>query len=164
MSPPVYGGAMRIQPSHRCMLAVTQLVFQCTATTCVVLAYIWASVELLAWEPDKYLVVVDVQHANSNSVISMRFLNQEECTILISKNNNKYRLQGTSYTALLLPLTELMRRLKAHYESATGAGISMQLEEGVPVQWLLKCIDQHFGLRRQRQHVTAELEHAAAQV
>lgn len=94
----------------------------------------------------------------------MRFLNQEECTILISKSNNKYRLQGTSYTALLLPLSELMRRLRRHYEAATGAEISMQLEEHVPVQWLLTCIDNHFGLRLQLQRVTAELEQAAAQV
>ena len=40
----------------------------------------------------------------------------------------------------------------------------MQLEEGVPVHWLLECIDKHFGLRLQQRGVATQLEQAAAQV
>ena len=103
----------------------------------------------------------NVQHANANSVVSFQYPNKEDCTILISKSNNKYRLQGTSYDALWLTMSELLARLHAYFGPE---GVRMQLEEDVPVQWYQECIEGHFALRKDRQQLVCNLEQGAAQV
>lgn len=105
-----------------------------------------------------------LQHSNSNAVLSMRIGKHEECTILVSKNNNKYRLQGTSYKALWLPLVELVQRVKTFFAEGSGMELSLELEEDIPLQHLMFCIDNHFALRQKRKHVVLEIEQAAAQV
>lgn len=67
-----------------------------------------------------------MQHANASAVISMQYFNGENCTILVSKSNNKYRLQGSSYEALLLPLKELLSRLKAYFVGVPLGGNALQ--------------------------------------
>lgn len=67
-----------------------------------------------------------MQHANAGAVISMQYCNGESCTILVSKSNNKYRLQGSSYEALQLPLKELLRRLYAYFAGVPTGGVALQ--------------------------------------
>jgi hypothetical protein len=106
-------------------------------------------------------LVVCLQHANASSVISLQYPNQEDCTILISKSASKYRLQGSSYQALWLPLVELVQRLKAYF---AGIPVCVQLEENLPVAWYHGCIDSYFSARKLRRAVLSDLEQAAGQV
>jgi hypothetical protein len=105
-----------------------------------------------------------MQHSNANAVISMRIGKHEECTILVSKSNSKYRLQGSSLRALWLPMVELVCRLRAHFAASTGEELSLQLEEELPLQHLISCINNHFSSRLQRKRVLMDTEKAAAQV
>lgn len=105
-----------------------------------------------------------MQHSNATSILSMQLGGNEECTILVSKNNNKYRLQGTSYQALWLPLLELVERLRSFYASESGLELSFDLEEEVPLHHCVACIDTHFAQRQQRRKISGQLEQAAAQV
>jgi hypothetical protein len=102
-----------------------------------------------------------VQHPNVNSVISFRLGSQEDCTILVSNSNNKYRLQGSSYQALWLPLTELIKRLEATF---IGTQLELGLEESAPISWYHGCIEYHFSLCQQRRSLLVQLDQAAAQV
>lgn len=83
---------------------------------------------------------------------------------MVSKNNNKYRLQGTSYKALWLPLVELVQRLKSFYSPDNGLELSVDLEEDLPLPYCMACIDDHFALRQKRRKISEQLEQAAAQV
>lgn len=94
----------------------------------------------------------------------MQLGGNEECTILVSKNNNKYRLQGTSYKALWLPLVELIERLKLFFSPDNGLELSVDLEEAIPLPYCMACIDEHFALRQSRRKISEQLEQAAAQV
>ena len=105
-----------------------------------------------------------MQHSNASAIVSMQLGGSEECTILVSKNNNKYRLQGTSHKALWLPLVELVERLRAFYSPDNGLELSVDLEEDVPVPYCMACIDEHFALRQKRRRISEQLEQAAAQV
>jgi hypothetical protein len=104
-----------------------------------------------------------LQHSNSHAIVSLRLGANEECTVLVSKNNNKYRLQGTSYKALWLPLVELIDRLKSFYSPDKGLELSIDLEEEIPLSYCMACIDAHFTLRQSMQKVSEQLEKAAAQ-
>jgi hypothetical protein len=105
-----------------------------------------------------------VQHSNANSIVSLQLGGHEECTILVSKNNNKYRLQGTSYQALWLPLVELTERLKVFFSSDNGLELSVDVEEDIPLPYCMACIDAHFAIRQKRRKISEQLELAAAQV
>jgi PTHB1 C-terminus len=102
-----------------------------------------------------------VQHANASAVISLQHPTGESCTLLVSKNNNKIRLQGTSYHALALPLQELTQRLHTCF---AGMSLRLGLEEALPVAWYQDLVEDHFSLRHHRQQHLAELEQAATQV
>ena len=108
-----------------------------------------------------HFVTPAMQHDNANAVVSLRYPDLEDCTILVSKSNNRYRIQGTSWGALWLPFQEILSRLRTFF---AGTGVQVSLEEQVPVEWYLNLIEDHFVLRQHRQKMLTELEQAATQV
>jgi hypothetical protein len=106
-----------------------------------------------------------VQHQNTSSIISLRYQNDEQCSILVSKNNNKYRLQGSSLNALLLPLMELVARLRTFAQSkGTSMDLLIVLEEDVPIPSLIESVDAHFSLRVQYKEAKDAMDRASSQV
>jgi hypothetical protein len=93
--------------------------------------------------------------------VSFHLGSQEYCTILVSNTNNKYRIQGSSYHALWLPLAELINRLAAVF---LGASLELWLEESAPISWYHECIEDHFSLRQHHRKVLVHLDQAAVQV
>ena len=83
------------------------------------------------------------QHSNASAVITLQFPNQHNCTILASKSNDKYRVQGSSDEALTLPLVELLSRLHTFFSGASvapGPRLQAQIEARHPFAQLLECV------------------------
>ena len=102
-----------------------------------------------------------LQHANAAAMLTFQYATGDDCSILISKTSNKFRLQGTSQHALWLPLQQLLSRLQAHFGDPH---LHLQLEEPVPVHFLQQCIQSHFDLWRACQQQSTHLDQAAGQV
>ena len=94
-------------------------------------------------------------------MVSLQHHCGEDCTILVSNSSNKFRLQGSSFAALWVPMAALVQRVKDYFR---GDAVMVHLEEELPLPWYFECIDSHFALRQQRQVLLGHLEQAAAQV
>ena len=65
-------------------------------------------------------------------------------TILVSKSNNKYRLQSDTLAGLLLPLVELTERLKSHFSEES---LTIGLDSPLPVHELWEVVERHYAVQ-----------------
>jgi hypothetical protein len=87
------------------------------------------------------------------NVMSFKFGQGQEVSVLVSKNAGRYRLQADCFQAMWLVLQELSRRLTAHFAAAEGKPggaqqqqqqqppFSITFEESLPLQVRLMLLE-----------------------
>ena len=88
--------------------------------------------------------------SSSANALGLEHLNQSKITILASKSASKYRLQADTLGALVLPMTELDRRLSILSKNS----IQMQFDGPLPLQELWSDVESHYQLHNQLQDAT----------
>jgi len=103
------------------------------------------------------------------NVLSVQYYSGQDCTILVSKNGGRYRLQSDNFDAIWLLLHELVKRLAAYYEEAEGGApvpegkFSVAFEEALPLEDFFDIVDQHFNARSHVASMRKQLEDRAVQ-
>lgn len=121
------------------------------------------------------------------NVLSFGYPDGSHCTIVVSKNAGRYRIQSNSFLGLGYLTEELCRRLQAYYNAAgaaaaagpppgraegaastssgtasSGGSLKVTLVDPVPLGDLFEVIDRHFALRKRIRELDTDLEKAAA--
>ena len=101
------------------------------------------------------------------NVLTFQYNGGADCTIILSKNSGRYRVQAGSFEALYLLAAALVERLTQHFASAPSAageddfqlGYSEPLEE--PLAAYFDVIKGHFDARQALKATHQELERSA---
>ena len=104
------------------------------------------------------------------NVLTFQYNGGADCTIILSKNSGRYRVQAGSFEALYLLAAALVERLTQHFASAPSAageddfqlGYSEPLEE--PLAAYFDVIKGHFDARQALKATHQELERSAGQM
>jgi Bardet-Biedl syndrome 9 protein len=107
--------------------------------------------------------------ANVPSVLTFMYHNGIDCTIIVSKNSGRYRIQAGNIEALYLVTSQLVSRLSLHFsgkspvagEEAFQVGYSEGLEE--PLNGYFSVITRHFEARKVLKSTHDALEKSAGQ-
>lgn len=107
--------------------------------------------------------------AAAPNVLSFQYHNGSDCTIIVSKNSGRYRVQSGCVEALYLLSAQLVTRLTQHFaanspvagEDAFSLGYSEGLEE--PLNGYFELIKQHFDARKALMTTHQDLEKSAGQ-
>eukprot|EP00998_Keelungia_sp_KM082_P012888 NODE_92_length_2703_cov_43.368401_g88_i0.p1 GENE.NODE_92_length_2703_cov_43.368401_g88_i0~~NODE_92_length_2703_cov_43.368401_g88_i0.p1 ORF type:complete len:885 (+),score=212.26 NODE_92_length_2703_cov_43.368401_g88_i0:82-2655(+) len=90
--------------------------------------------------------------ASAGNVLSFQYYNSHslDATILVSKNASRYRIQSANFESLWLLTSELVRRLKRHFEpQATDSDpFTIKYSDNLPFQEYFQVIDAHFKARQ----------------
>lgn len=112
---------------------------------------------------------------SGTNVMSFQYYNGVEATILVSKNAGRYRIQANELEALWMVSNELVARLKAHFDarsqgaeskdsdSENASTLEVFYQEPLPLADFFATIDTHFGLRKEKLELSAELNDRAHQ-
>lgn len=110
---------------------------------------------------------------SGTNVMSFQYYNGAEATILVSKNAGRYRIQSNELEALWMVSSELVERLKLYFQRQGGAenkdsdedmgGLDIFYQEPLPLADFFSTIDQHFGCRKEKLDISAELNDRAHQ-
>lgn len=102
----------------------------------------------------------------TTNVVSFKYYNGIDCTILGSKNAGRLRVQSSTLHALLVVSLELVRRLQQYFQDDnddSAEPFSIQYQEPLPLADFFVCIDQHFEARTKLLEVNTKLENRAHQ-
>eukprot|EP00744_Colponema_vietnamica_P002268 GILI01003593.1.p1 GENE.GILI01003593.1~~GILI01003593.1.p1 ORF type:complete len:697 (-),score=132.68 GILI01003593.1:484-2574(-) len=104
-------------------------------------------------------------HPPTATGISFAYPNQEHCTILVSKNAGRYRLQATSLGALYAISQELLNRLKLTFGASRSAEepFKISYQEPLPLQEFFEVVDRHFAMRQVLMSKQTDLKNATTQ-
>lgn len=87
----------------------------------------------------------------SGNVMTFRYINGQEATVLISKNTSRYRIQGGDFDALWIMTSELSRRLEEYHNKELPSSainkedqLRIRLSDKLPYNSLFSIIDRHF--------------------
>ncbi|GAX83403.1 hypothetical protein CEUSTIGMA_g10828.t1 [Chlamydomonas eustigma] len=105
------------------------------------------------------------------NVLSFLYYSGHNCTILVSKQGGKYRLQSDRLEAIWLTLHELQKRLHAYYVAADdgalpsdGEGpLRITFEDALPMDDFFEVVDHHFEIRLRAGDLRKKLEDRAIQ-
>eukprot|EP00899_Mesostigma_viride_P000204 jgi/Mesvir1/10184/Mv16992-RA.1 len=107
----------------------------------------------------------------SGNVLSFQFWNGDDCTILVSKNAGRYRLQSSTFEALWLPVQELCTRLQMYFASVekgqpvpAEGPFEVTFQETLPLQDFFTLVDAHFALRQELRAGSEQLAGLAQQL
>lgn len=94
----------------------------------------------------------------AKNVLTFQYYNGEICTVIVSKNGGKYRIQASSLPALWPITDQLSRRLKAYYdENDKTDPIVFSYQDLLPLGDYFSVIDLHFAARSQLYQLNSEL-------
>ena len=104
------------------------------------------------------------------NVLTFQYNSGADCTIILSKNSGRYRVQAGTFEALYLLAAALVERLSQHFASAPSAagedefqlGYSEPLEE--PLAAYFDVIKGHFDARQALKATHQALERSAGQL
>lgn len=94
----------------------------------------------------------------TTNVLSIRYLNEADATVLVSKNAARFKVQGSTMEGLWLLSSELMHRIRQHYGEPH---LAFELPDDVPLPDFLAVIETHVKIRQELTNATNELEKAA---
>jgi Bardet-Biedl syndrome 9 protein len=97
----------------------------------------------------------------SSNVLTFQYFNQEDCSILVSKQGGRYRIQSSSLPALWLLTEDLCSRIHRHFKKKTEK-CKLIFEEPLPMQEYFEIVDGHFNLRcayREQELMLSQLTH-----
>lgn len=83
--------------------------------------------------------------------------NELDCTILVSKNSGKYRIQSQKFEGIWYILSELYTKSNQYFKQQ-GSKIEFQFTDHVPLQDLFSAIDDHYNLRNDLRNMKQKLE------
>tara|TARA_B110000977_G_scaffold1164_1_gene1668 strand:- start:352 stop:2907 length:2556 start_codon:yes stop_codon:yes gene_type:complete len=108
---------------------------------------------------------VSTQDTAGGNVVSFTYGDGSDCTIIVSKNAGRYRLQSSKFEALWVVLEELKFVLEGYYGGADGNGdeptgdssdpFSISFNEALPLQDFFSVVDSHH-LDRQRRSISLQ--------
>ncbi|XP_042551059.1 protein PTHB1 isoform X2 [Dipodomys spectabilis] len=81
------------------------------------------------------------------NVLGFRFLGGSRVTLLASKTSQRYRIQSEEFEDLWLITSELILRLKEHFEKQGTKDFACSFSGSLPLQEYFELIDHHFELR-----------------
>jgi Bardet-Biedl syndrome 9 protein len=100
----------------------------------------------------------------SPNVLSVQYCNGADATILVSRNAGRYRVQSNSFEGLWLLSSELVRRLRGHYEQSDRTEpLRFDIPEPLPLEEYFSVISTHEQMRAERQDADVRLARAAHQ-
>ncbi|KPI90841.1 hypothetical protein ABL78_0074 [Leptomonas seymouri] len=92
------------------------------------------------------------------NVLSLRYLNGADATVLVSKNAARFKLQGSTMEGLWLLAYELMRRVRSQ---DADPSIIFEIPDEVPLTDFLAVVDTHWAIRKEMASAEAALDQAA---
>ena len=108
---------------------------------------------------------VSTQDTAGGNVVSFTYGDGSDCTIIVSKNAGRYRLQSSKFEALWVVLEELKFVLEGYYGGADGNGdeptgdssdpFSISFNQALPLQDFFSVVDSHH-LDRQRRSISLQ--------
>ncbi len=79
------------------------------------------------------------------NVISFSYFNGSDCTIIVSKNAGRYRIQGSSLEALWIVTQELCDRLTAYFNGMNDKEpLKISHSEDLPLNEYFNSIEEHW--------------------
>ncbi|EKF33214.1 hypothetical protein MOQ_002925 [Trypanosoma cruzi marinkellei] len=91
------------------------------------------------------------------NMLSIRYVNGEDATVLASKNACRFRFQASTMEALWILADELYRRLRAYYEFK----IEFSLQDPIPLESYYNVIDTYLAVRKEMIEAKEALSRAA---
>lgn len=104
--------------------------------------------------------VMETILASAKSVLTFQYYNGEICTVIVSKNGGKYRIQSSSLPCLWPITNQLTTRLEAYYrthESNNQEILTFTYQDLLPLGDYFSVIDLHFTARSELMKLNNEL-------
>ncbi|KAK7199727.1 PTHB1 N-terminus/PTHB1 C-terminus [Novymonas esmeraldas] len=96
----------------------------------------------------------------ATNVLSVRYLNGADATVLVSKNAARFKLQGSTMEGLWLLASELRRRVRLYYSSVED--LRFESPDELPVPDFVAVVDTHWAIRKEMVAASSALDDAAA--
>ena len=95
------------------------------------------------------------------NAMSFQFQAGGDATILVSKNGGRYRIQASSFEALWLLLSELLRLLRGFHRD--GEPLVVSVPDDLPLEDYMMAVDRHFECRQRLVEAQESMATVAAQ-
>ena len=92
--------------------------------------------------------------SSKSGFITFIYPNKTEVTIIVSKQNGRYRIQSNYIESLLFITSQLVNKLNEYFEYK----IDCYIEDPINFQKLVSIVTNHFELTKEKKKVSQELE------